>query len=311
MTPRSRTAHPSRSTSTSSPPRTCSPCRSRPCWRWPRAATPSRSTTAPGPRLVAVELGVFADGMVEIERRAGGRRPGGACRERRSSSWPASPSITPGRPPSERSTASTSPSTAGEFVVDRRAVGLGQVDVAEHRRRPAATVGGHGAHRRRRRQHAARRPAGRRPRPPHRVRVPAVPPLERLTALENVADGLLYAGVAAGSGCSRPPRRSSAVGLAGRAGHRPGAAVGRRAPAGRHRPRPRRRPGDRPRRRADGQPRQPHRRGDRRACSPTSTPRPHDRADHPRTGDRGPCPRRVDVPRRPGGRRRRGRRSPA
>ena len=44
--------------------KTCSPCRWRPCWPWPRAGTawkPSRRRT-----IVAVTAGMFADGRVEV-----------------------------------------------------------------------------------------------------------------------------------------------------------------------------------------------------------------------------------------------------
>ena len=88
---------------------------------------------------------------------------------------------------------------------------------------------------------------------------------EHATALENVADGLLYAGVAVAERRERRRRRSPASGSpSARASGR--AALRRRAPTGRDRARARRAPGDRARGRADRQPRQRHRRGDRRAA---------------------------------------------
>ena len=48
-------------------PTACSPCRCGRCWRWPRAATPSSGSRPDGAtELVAVELGEFADGYVEV-----------------------------------------------------------------------------------------------------------------------------------------------------------------------------------------------------------------------------------------------------
>ena len=47
--------------------------------------------------------------------------------------------------------------------------------------------------------------------------------IERLTALENVADGLLYAGVARRHRLQQAAEALELVGLAARAGHRPGA----------------------------------------------------------------------------------------
>ena len=93
-----------------------------------------------------------------------------------------------------------------------------------------------------------------------------------MTALDNVANGLLYAG---------PPARATARGGARRVGTRrprppphppPAAAVGRRAPAGRDRAGARQAAADRPRRRADRQPRLAvGRRGRARCCrSPAS-----------------------------------------
>ena len=82
---------------------------------------------------------------------------------------------------------------------------------------------------------------------------------EHATAVENVADGLLYTGFPPRERQPRGPRGARA-GRA-RAPHRRAAdpAVGWRTPAGRDRPRARRAPRDRPRRRADREPRQRHR----------------------------------------------------
>ena len=84
---------------------------------------------------------------------------------------------------------------------------------------------------------------------------------EHQTVLGNVADGLLYAGIA-----PRPAAaaggRSAGPGRPGAQGRRPAdPAVGRGAAAGRDRPRPRRPARRRARRRAHRQPRLGHRRG--------------------------------------------------
>ena len=109
---------------------------------------------------------------------------------------------------------------------------------------------------------------------------------EHATVRENVADGLLYAGV---------PRRR-AVRARGR-GARTGRplrtrelqahqALRRGAAAGCDRPGPRRASGDRARRRADREPRQRHRRIDHRAHPRAQRRRRHHHHDHPRRGPR-------------------------
>ena len=109
---------------------------------------------------------------------------------------------------------------------------------------------------------------------------------EHATVRENVADGLLYAGVPAAeryrarrrgarTGRPVPPRDVQAD-----------QALRRRAAAGGDRPGPRRAAGDRARRRADRQPRQRHRRIDHGAHPRAQRRRRHDPHDHPRRGPR-------------------------
>ena len=78
---------------------------------------------------------------------------------------------------------------------------------------------------------------------------------EAMTALDNVATGMLYTGAPARERREAARIALERVGLGERLTHRPAAAVRRRAPAGRDRPGDRQAPGDHPRRRADRQPR--------------------------------------------------------
>jgi protocatechuate 3,4-dioxygenase beta subunit len=109
---------------------------------------------------------------------------------------------------------------------------------------------------------------------------------EHSTALENVADGLLYAGAAVAERRERAAVALARVGLAGRAAFRP-SKLRRRAPARRDRQGAGRPPSDRARRRADRQPRQRRRRSSARAARRAQRAGRDDRRDHPRQRARG------------------------
>ena len=110
---------------------------------------------------------------------------------------------------------------------------------------------------------------------------------EHQSVLDNVADGLLYAGVPARGRRAHAADALTAVGLAHRSDVPADETVGRRAPARRDRARAGRLARDRARRRADRESRHRHGRCDLRAAAGAARGRSDDRDDHPRPRARG------------------------
>ena len=109
---------------------------------------------------------------------------------------------------------------------------------------------------------------------------------EHATVRENVADGLLYAGVAAAERYARADEALERVGLSDARDVQAHQALRRGAAAGCDRPGPRRASGDRARRRTDREPRQHHRRIDHGAHPRAQRRRRHHPHDHARRGPR-------------------------
>ena len=107
-----------------------------------------------------------------------------------------------------------------------------------------------------------------------------------MTALDNVATGMLYTGAPRDGAPGGGPRGARARRPRPPAQPPPAAALRRRAPAGRDRPRAREATSDHPRRRADRQPRLQVRRRGRRAAARARLGRRDAGADHPRRADR-------------------------